>query len=161
MLAYLQRVFGMALVGKVFERAFFFIYGKPGTAKSLTTNTIRRVLGDYAMELSPNSLMATNNPSNDVKNSEIAQLKGVRFALASEAEQGQRFNDGLIKRITGQDAIVVRELFERSFTMVPQATLFITGNARPTAGGGNAMWERLKVLSFNNQIRKTEQDATL
>lgn len=118
-LAYLQRVFGMALVGKVFERAFFFIYGKPGTGKSLTTNTIRRVLGDYAMELSPNSLMATNNPSNDVKNSEIAQLKGVRFALASEAEQGQRFNDGLIKRITGQDAIVVRELFERSFSMVP------------------------------------------
>ncbi|MBQ0714549.1 MAG: hypothetical protein KBT61_05505 [Paraperlucidibaca sp.] len=45
--------------------------------------------------------------------------------------------------------------------MVPQATLFITGNARPTAGGGNAMWERLKVLSFNNQIPKTEQDATL
>jgi len=161
MIEYLQQVFGLALIGKVLERAFFFIYGKPGTGKSLTTNTVRRVLGDYAMELSPNSLMATNNPSNDVKNSEIAQLKGVRFALASETEQGQRFNDSLIKRITGQDAIVVRELYEKSFSLVPQATLFITGNSRPTAGGGSAMWERLKVISFNHQIPKHEQDAHL
>lgn len=158
---YLQKVFGMALIGRVLERSFFFIHGRPGTGKSLTTNAVTAVLKDYALELSPNSLMQASYHSNDIKMPEIVKLKGVRFALASEADDGHRFNEALVKRITGQDSINARDLGEKAITFKPQCTLFIVGNSRPSANGSDAFWRRLKVVSFNNQVPKAQQDSNM
>lgn len=158
---YLQKVFGMALIGRVLERSFFFIHGRPGTGKSLTTNAVTAVLKDYALELSPNSLMQSSYQTNDIKMPEIVKLKGVRFALASEADDGQRFNEALVKRITGQDSINARDLGEKAMTFKPQCTLFIVGNSRPSANGSDAFWQRLKVISFNNQVPKAQQDSDM
>lgn len=161
MLTYLQRVLGMALIGKVLERAFFFIYGRPGTSKSVVSTAIRWVMADYALDLSPNSLMQASYQSNDIKMPEIVHLKGVRLALATEAEDGQRYNEGLIKRITGNDEIVARDLNQKAIHFRPQATLIMTGNARPSASGSPAFWERLKVVGFDRQVPVAERNPNL
>lgn len=158
---YLQKVFGMALIGKVLERAFFFIHGKPGTGKSLITNAIQHVLSDYALPLSPDSLMQSSYQSNDNKMPEIVKLRGVRFALAPEAEDKQHFSESLLKRITGNDTISARDLGEKSISFKPQCTLFIVGNSRPPANGSPAFWERLKVISFNNRVPMSKIDKSL
>lgn len=155
---YLQKVFGMALIGEVLERALFFIHGKPGTGKSLVTNTVQHVLGDYALPLSSYSLMQSSYQSNDNKMPEIVRLRGVRFALAPEADDKQHFNESLLKSITGSDIISARDLGEKSIYFKPQCTLFIVANSRPSGNGSPAFWERLKVISFNNQVPKNKQD---
>lgn len=161
MVTYLQRVLGMALIGKVLERAFFFIHGKPGTSKTAITSAVRWNMHDYALDLSPNSLMQSSYQSNDIKMPEIVNLKGVRLALASEAEDGQRYNEGLLKRITGNDEIVARDLNQKAIHFRPQATLLITGNSRPSASGSPAFWERLKVIGCDRQVPLEERDPHL
>lgn len=159
MIQYIQRIFGMSLIGKVLVRELYFLLGKPGTGKSVLTNSIKTILGDYAKDLSPNSLMLSSYQSNDVKMPEIANLAGVRIAIATEAEDGQRFNEALLKRITGNDPLPVRDVYAKAIIFRPQCTLFITGNSRPAANGSPAFWSRLKVIRMDCQVPKAEMDG--
>lgn len=89
-------------------------------------------------------------------------LIGARFVRASEPDQGQQLQEGLIKELTGGEPIMVRSLNENFVTVYPFFKLTISGNHRPEIrGGDDGIWRRVMLVPFEVQIPKDEVDLDL
>lgn len=159
---FLQEIAGIALSGKANFKGFFYVMGKKDTGKSVYTNLLLSLMGEYGKSITPQSLMAGAMQGGDVKAPEIAGLEGVRLALASEAQEGARLNEDLIKRLTGADPITARGNYSNPITFMPQLTLMFSANERPALSGVSAaFWERMLVVPFLNCVPSDQQDRDL
>ena len=82
---YFQKAVGYSLLGDNREQVMFICHGKGANGKSLLLETIREVFGSYGQSVPVSALMA-GKANGGAANPEIARLRGVRFALASETE---------------------------------------------------------------------------
>jgi putative DNA primase/helicase len=99
---------------------------------------------------------------NDSIPEEVAQLVGVRFALAAELDEGQRLSESLVKDLTGGDKLRARHLYHDSFEFWPCAKLWLYGNHKPVIRGtDNGIWRRVQLIPFIVTIPKNEQDPDL
>jgi putative DNA primase/helicase len=105
MLAFLQRAIGYGLSGSVRDQCFFVLHGPGANGKSTLLSTIRGLLGDYALGVDMETLLATKRPGQGA-NPDLVRLRGARFVTATEGTAERRLADGLLKRITGGDPIV-------------------------------------------------------
>jgi len=94
MVQFLQRAVGYSLTAHISERVLFILYGEGANGKTTFLETIRDLLGAYAEVTSADTLLVkrVGTIPND-----LAALKGARFALASEAEQGRRLAEAQVK----------------------------------------------------------------
>jgi putative DNA primase/helicase len=156
---YLQRVVGYSMTGSVKEQKLFFCYGTGANGKSTFINTIMKLMGEYGRFISSEVLMAHRN---EMHPTGIADLRGVRMAVASELEDGKRFNEQLIKAITGGEKITARRMREDFFEFTPTAKIWIVGNHKPTIRGtDHAIWRRIHLIPFTRTIPEEEQDKEL
>jgi putative DNA primase/helicase len=156
---FLQKCIGYSMTGDISEQVLFFVYGSGSNGKSTFFHIINKIFGDYASQLPVESLMATKN---DQHPTVLADLRGVRFVLASEPEDGRRFNEGLLKQITGGEKIVARRMRENFFRFESTAKLWIMGNHKPTIRGtDHAIWRRIRLIPFTVVIPKEKQDKDL
>jgi len=100
----------------------------------------------------------TNNTQSD-----LADLRGARFAMTSETEEGQRLAEGKLKRITqGMGKIKAVRKYENPIEFPETHKLWMDANHRPMVlGTGNAIWNRLNLIPFTVTIPKAEQDRSL
>jgi len=125
--AFLQRYMGYALTGRMDEKKLVFIYGAASnTGKSTFVNAVQYAMGDYARSVDVDIFMSRQSNSD-----QIAQLPGVRLVTATEPSAGQRWEDRLIKSVTGRDPITARRLYQSFFTFEPQFKILIAGNHQP------------------------------
>jgi putative DNA primase/helicase len=158
-IAFIQRAVGYSLTGDVGEQCLFFLYGIGANGKSTFTGTVQRLLGDYAMKTRAETLMTRRH---DTIPEEVAQLAGVRFMLAAELGEGQRLNEGLIKDLTGGDAIRGRFLYRKSFEFYPVAKPWLYGNHKPTVRGSDeGIWRRVKLIPFEVVIPESQRDPKM
>jgi putative DNA primase/helicase len=71
---------------------------------------------------------------------DIARLRGTMFVTTTEAEQGKRLSEPLIKQITGNDRMTARFLYGEFFDFVPTFKVFMATNhiaSRKLVKGGN------------------------
>lgn len=157
---FLQKAIGYSLTGSVQEKALFVLYGSGDNGKTTLLETIRAMLGEYAGLAEIDAIMHRGQDS--AKERTIADLHGKRFVTASESEEGQRFNEALIKRLTGMGRLVGRRLYSNSFEFDPEFKLFLDANYKPTIRGtDNAVWNRIRLIPFTVSIPKSEQDKEL
>jgi P4 family phage/plasmid primase-like protien len=92
--------------------------------------------------------------SNSVQHStEIAKLRGVRMAIASETRPDGKFNESRVKMLTGGDIISARKMYKDFFDFKPSHTLFLALNHLPSVkSGGSGFWRRLRKIDFNYQV---------
>ncbi len=144
MCAYLQRLSGYSMTGETSEQTMFVPFGAGANGKSTKLNTIRGVLGDYAKDTPPETLLAKRIPgaSND-----LARLQGARFVTAMETEAGNQLAEARVKQLTGGDPITARFLYGEYFEYVPQFKLFMATNHRPRIQGtDNGIWRRIHLI---------------
>jgi len=155
---YIQRAVGYSLTGHVTEQKFFVLYGTGANGKSVFTETIQALLGDYAATTPTNTLMRDRGTiPND-----IARLVGKRFVAANETNESSRFDEAFLKDLTGGDRISARFLHKEFFEFAPQFKLWIRGNHKPKVSGiDEGMWRRLQLLPFNYRIPEDERDPNL
>ena len=108
---YVQQVVGMAAIGKVYQEAIIIAYGSGKNGKSTFWNTVSRVFGSYAGNLSADTL--TVGCKRNVK-PEMAELKGKRLIIASELEEGMRLNTAMVKQLCSTDVIYAEKKIQRS-----------------------------------------------
>jgi P4 family phage/plasmid primase-like protien len=145
---FLQQWVGYALTGETKEQCFVFVYGPGGSGKGTAFNTIGELLGDYALNMDMQTLVASKY---DRHPTELARLHGARFVRASETEHGRAWNENLIKTLTGQDTITARYMRRDFFEFVPEFKMTIFGNNAPTLRNPDeAMKRRLIVLPFDH-----------
>lgn len=161
LMSYFQRAVGYSVLGGNSEQVLFICHGAGANGKSLLLETIKNVLGSYAQSMPISTLMRGKlNPSG--ANPEIARLRGIRFALASETEKGQRWSANNIKTLTGGDTVASRGLYQDMIEFKSKATIWVACNHKPEVDASDAaMWRRIRLIPFTRVFRQEEQDPEL
>jgi len=150
LVAFLQRAFGLALIGAVREHVFFVFWGHGGNGKSITLATIQGILGEYARATAHDFLLHHDTPQHLEG---LAMLRGVRLVTTIETDENAKLGESLIKALTGDDRITARYLYQPSFEYDPSGTFFLATNHKPTIRDpSNAMWRRVKLIPFTVTI---------
>lgn len=140
----------MASVGKVYVEALIIAYGEGRNGKSTFWNTIARVLGTYAGNMSADTL--TVGCKRNVK-PEMAELKGKRLVIAAELEEGMRLNTSVIKQLCSTDDIYAEKKYKDPFKFTPSHTIVLYTNHLPRVGANDeGTWRRLIVIPFDAKI---------
>lgn len=154
---FMWKVAGYSLTGMTKEQVFLFLHGVGSNGKSTFTGVLSEVFGDYAGVAGKNIIARSRHGS--YPESEIAELSGARFVLASETAEGERLNENVIKDITGGDRLRGRRLYEAGFSFVPQCKLWVYGNYKPDVRGtDDGIWRRVRLVPFDRQFSGKEKD---
>ncbi len=161
---FLQTLAGYCLTGDTREQKFFFFYGTGANGKSTFLNTLREMMGGYAVQARPEVLMVVRGGAQaHGHTADIMPLIGARLAAANETEEGQRLAESLIKQITGGEPIMVRSPYGRESVLVmPQFKAVMAGNHKPIIRGtDHGIWRRLVCVPFTVTIPDDNQDKAL
>ena len=151
---YVQQIVGMAAIGEVNQEAIIIAYGSGKNGKSTLWNTISKVFGSYAGNLSADTL--TVGCKRNVK-PEMAELKGKRLIIASELEEGMRLNTAMVKQLCSTDEIYAEKKYKDPFSFTPSHTLVLYTNHLPRVGASDeGTWRRLIVIPFNAVIQSSK-----
>lgn len=147
LIEYVQKIVGLAAIGKVYQEAMIIAFGAGSNGKSTFWNTIANVMGSYSATMSADSL--TVGCKRNVK-PEMAELKGRRLVISSELEEGMRLNTSLIKQLCSTDEIHAEKKYKDPFHFSPSHTLVLYTNYLPRVGANDVgTWRRLIVVPFN------------
>jgi putative DNA primase/helicase len=159
LIEFLQTAVGWAITGDISEQTMFILFGSGANGKTTFLNTIMYLLGDYATATPTETFMKKNS---DQATNDIARLRGTRFVTTTEAEQGRRLSEPLIKKITGNDQMTARFLYGEFFNFVPTFKIFMATNHKPVIKGTDyGIWRRIKLIPFTTRIPEEKQDKFL
>lgn len=159
---YLQKCVGYSLTGSNREQCAFFLYGIGNNGKSTFLDTIADMLGGYAANAQPDTLMMRKDGTGGGPNSDIARLKSVRFVTSEEPSEGVRLNEGLVKQLTGGGKVTCRFLFGDEFEYEPEFKIWIATNHKPVIRGTDVgIWRRIRLIPFEVNIPKSQVDKNL
>jgi putative DNA primase/helicase len=161
LVGYLQRAFGYSLTGHTIEKAVFLLHGRGDNGKSTLLTAFLKILEEYGVLLQIDTLMVRQESNNT--QADLADLRGARFVMTSETEEGQRLAEGKLKRITqGMGRIKATRKYENPVEFPESHKLWIDANHLPIVRGtDNAIWNRLHPVPFDVTIPKDEQDKEL
>ncbi|AGL03754.1 phage/plasmid primase, P4 family [Desulfoscipio gibsoniae] len=147
---YVQKVVGLAAIGKVYVEALIIAHGEGRNGKSTFWNAISRVLGTYSGNISADIL--TVGCRRNVK-PELAEAKGKRLLIAAEMEEGMRLNTSNVKQLCSTDEIYAEKKYKDPFSYIPSHTLVLYTNHLPRVGAlDTGTWRRLIVIPFTAKI---------
>ncbi len=156
---YKQRLAGYQLTGLTIEQQFCIEFGDGANGKSTDEQLKLALLGDYAMQTPPETLM-TRRPSGI--NNDIARLRGARFVVAMESSSDHQLNESLVKQMTGGDTITARYLFGEFFEFKPEFKITLATNHRPKITGiDHAIWRRIHFVPYMVSFSEEQQDKRL
>lgn len=158
--AYLQRVIGQCVYGRVREHLFPVLIGTGANGKSTAYGALVNALGDYATVINPDLLMARDRGG--IGGPETMTLLGTRLVIGSETEDNRRLDEATMKRLTGGDMLTARRLYHDPVTWQPSHQLVYVTNALPKVKGNDpAVWRRLRVVPFDVVVPPEQRDPSL
>lgn len=160
LIRYIQKAVGYSLTGSTQEQCAFFCYGTGRNGKSTFLETISDMLGDYATNIQPETIMV--KPGTSGPTSDIARLKGARFVTSAEPNEGVRLNEGLVKQLTGGDKVTASRKYENEFEFYPEFKLWMSTNHKPVIRGTDiGIWRRICLIPFTVCIPEERVDKNL
>ena len=154
---YLQRAAGHALLGDAQERAMFLLQGDPGTGKSQIAKVLELLFGDFAETAQVTTFNETSKRATITN--DLNDLRGKRFVLVSELDEGERLNEALVKRLTGGDTAKSRGLYQENSQWQVEFTLWMVTNHEPIINADDtAMWKRVKLIRFKNVVAEAGKE---
>lgn len=157
---YIQRAVGYSMSGSTEEQVMFVLHGNGRNGKSVFLDIITDIMGSYATNIQPQAIMVKQTSSN--ANPDIAKLAGSRFVTTVEPNEGERFDEGLIKQMTGGDKVTARFLYQDEFEFTPQFKIWMATNHKPfIRGTDDGIWRRMSIIPFAVQIPVDQVDKRL
>lgn len=148
---FLQQLAGMAAIGKVFEERLIIAVGSGGNGKSTFFNALQDVLGDYAGTIRSELMIASNDSG---KKFEYARLRGKRFVIAEELEEGKQLDTAAVKHLCSTGDINAQFKGKDIFTFKPSHSTVLCTNHMPSVKAiDNGTWDRLIVIPFKGRFR--------
>ena len=156
LISFMQRAMGYSMTGETREQVLFFWHGAGGNGKSTLLDLLQWLAGTYALKLPGDTLMASRNERHPTG---VAQLQGKRLAVSSELDEGQFFNEPLLKELTGDAEMRARFMRGDFFTFHQTQKHVVVGNYRPRLRGGDpALARRLLLVPFEAVFDKSTRD---
>jgi putative DNA primase/helicase len=155
---YLQRVIGYSLTGTITEQMINVLQGKGSNGKSLTVGTMLALFGEYGHTMEPDTITVRRN---EKMATDIADLFGKRFVDCAETDEGKRFNEAMIKRMTGGEKLIGERKYENPFAFTPQFQIFFSTNHRPEVRGTDkGIWRRIQLVAFEQTFWDADKGET-
>lgn len=155
---FMQRAIGYSLIGRGRERKLFILYGNDDSddnngsnGKSVFTQTISNVLGDYAWKMKPETLIVNQASFNSgaAASPDVANLEGKRFVTTSELANKAKLDEAKVKSLTSGEMQNARRLYSDETNFMPLFTIWLTTNYKPEINGtDSAIWKRLVYVPF-------------
>ena len=156
---YLQHLFGLAAIGQLRHHVFPILLGVGSNGKTTLLDIIAGALGSYAAAMPPNFLIEKKSEAHPT---EIAQLRGIRMATSSEVPPGSRFDEALVKTLTGETRLRARFMGKDFFEFNNTCTLFLAANHLPqVTRGGVSFWRRARKIDFREQVMEANVNESL
>jgi len=161
LIKFIQKSIGYTLTGSIQEQCMFILYGDGANGKSVFLEVLATLMGDYAVNAQVDTILSKKGSTGNAT-SDLARLKGARMATTSEPNEGSKFNEGLIKQITGGDTITARFLYGKEFEFRPEFKLWLATNYKPVIRGTDmGIWRRIRLIPFEMKLPKDKQDKHL
>lgn len=155
---YVQQLVGYSLTAQTGEQILPVLYGSGANGKTTMLETVRHMLGDYG-QVAPASIFMDQK---DGIPNDVARLRGTRFVMVSEIQEGKRLNEALVKRLTGGDTLSARFLYADYFEFKPDFKAWLATNHRPEIRGTDeAIWRRIRLIPFTVTIPPEQRDPDL
>ena len=159
---FVQKAMGYSMTGSNSEQVMFIPYGNGRNGKSVFLNVFKYVAGSYAKTMNAETIMQKRNNSSQGPSSDIARLEGARLVISSEANEGDRLDESLVKQMTGGDTLVARYSYGSDFEFNPVFKLWMATNHMPNIHGTDeGIWRRLVIIPFNHTVKKENVDKNL
>ncbi|MFB6620334.1 phage/plasmid primase, P4 family [Streptomyces sp. NPDC056367] len=157
--AFVQRLFGYAMLGEVTEHVMPIFTGSGANGKGTLRDALMSAFGDYAIEVDPAILMESKHERHGAFK---MRLRGARLAFCSETDKGRRFAEATMKRLVGGDPIEANLMHRNPITFDPSHTLVMLTNFLPAVSGDDpAVWRRILVVPFDVTIPERDRDPGL
>lgn len=157
--SYVRAAIAYTLTGSVHEERMFVLFdaedGRPQgrRGKSTLLDTLRRALGDLAMQ-APDSLLIYRKT--EAIPTDVAALKGRRLAWANELPDAAPLDEARLKQIVSTGAVAARFMRKDYFTFTPTHKLWVTTNTLPSVRDtGEGVWRRLTLLPVASSLHET------
>lgn len=153
---YVQRWCGYITTGSIKEHALLVIFGPGGNGKSVLSNTIATIMGDYHKEAAAETFVESKAFRHD---SALAHIASARFVTSGETDQDGGWNEATMKRAVGGDPVTARFLYRNPFTYRPTYKIWVTTNHLPRLKSvGPAMRRRIHLLELDFVPKKPDVD---
>lgn len=155
----IQTAVGYTLSGDTSERCFFILEGRGRNGKSVFVETIRTVLGTYGCPVGMS--VFTGEERNEV-NRELARLRAVRMVTTSEGAKRMRFNESVLKNLTGDERLTARHMYRETIDYQPSFKLWFSTNHVPTLQWiDDAIRDRIRIFPFHFVVDPQKRDPHL
>lgn len=162
MIGFFHRLIGYSILAQPNEDVLAIPYGSGSNGKSTVLGAIRDVLGEHAKMASADTFLSSGAAGGNAGGAreDVLRLRGARFVYVSEPDEGSELREGLIKSMTGGEALPARGLYSKTTVEVmPTWVAFMPTNHRPIVkGDDHAIWRRLLPVPFT---RNFDQDLTV
>lgn len=155
---YLQRAAGRCLIRNVERRQLLVFYGVGANGKSVFLNAIGSVVEPYLVTADVSTLLEKKF---DRIENDLARMAPARMVVVRELPAGRRFDESLIKSLTGGDRITARFLRCEYFDYDPGFLMFVSTNHHPILSDSPAMTDRVVMVPWSVRIPPEEQDRGL
>jgi len=157
--SYLQRLAGYAMAGDPSEECLDFFYGLGGNGKGTFLKVLQHIFGEYSTTAATETFLESRGERHPT---DLAKLAGARLVVAQEIDKGRSWNEFLVKTMTGRDEMTARFMRRDFFNFIPQFTLIISGNNKPSLKNVDPAWRRrLHIVPFNVTIPADKQNPNL
>jgi P4 family phage/plasmid primase-like protien len=165
--SFLKRAFGYSMWGTSREAALIFLWGDGNNGKGILLNILDVILGDYSTPAEFKTFSAMGKMGggggHGGHSDDLAGLHKKRAASVDETNKGGRFNEGLLKTVTGgAKSMRVSRKGEKGFDMVPIFTFWFASNHKPKlTDTGKSMRRRIKLVKFLDSVEIGQEDTGL
>jgi putative DNA primase/helicase len=125
-----QILLGYTLIGQVLDELMIICFGFGANGKSVFSNVISSVLGDYG-QTAPSSMLSVRRNDDHAPRNDLAGIKGARYLSVNELQAGDRLDERVVKSIAGREPISARFLFGEFFTFMPTFKAWVRTNHKP------------------------------
>lgn len=161
MVSTIQKCLGYSVTACTSEKTVFVLHGSGNNGKTTLLAMVLNLIPEYAVLLQIDTLMVRHESSNS--QADLADLRGARFVMTSETEEGQRLSEGKLKRIAqGMGRIKAVRKYENPIEFPETHKLWIDANHKPVIRGTDAaIWNRLYLIPFTVTLDRSEIDREL
>ncbi|MHB8125865.1 MAG: phage/plasmid primase, P4 family [Desulfitobacteriaceae bacterium] len=156
---YVQKLMGYCLTGRISEEELYILKGGGRNGKTKLVETIKYIMGGYAITGSPDTLLAKEGKELACG---VARFDRARLVLMSEPDTGKKLSDNAVKSLTGGDTIVARFLYGREFEFQMKGKIImLTNHEVKVIGTDHGLWSRLVTIPFLYTVPKEKIDKQL
>lgn len=149
---YVMRLFASFLSGKIPDQKVYIWTGCGSNSKSKLVELFESCMRDYCCKF-PVTLVTGKRAASNAASSELVRSKGKRLSVLQEPSEGESFNLGILKEISGGDRIMARALFKEPIEFKPQFKILLLCNELPHVNSDdNGTWRRLRAIEFTSKF---------